>query len=440
MKGVSNSPSASPRRILFFTCAAHAVTHLYMLLYAAMLRPMQESFGVDLRELTVYVSLSNVLFGLGALPAGWLSDRYGEKAMLVAFFLITAGGGILVGLAHGKVALAVGMIVLGAGCSIFHPVGNAMISKGIPDAGRAMGVNGLWGNVGTAAAPLVAASVALAFGWRTAYVALALPTALLGILLLRSSLQIEDGTSAAKEATRDARNSEATDAHRRPVRVVATDVGGSWKVFIAALLVAMTCGGFYFHLITTMLPTHLGEQLPDRVHGWIGSLIPASVHTRLTSEFDGALLASFVYAIGGAGQLFGGAIVRNRDARSPYLFVLMAAAVLVLSLAFASGWSLVALAAAMAIFVFAAQPIENVLLARYSPARSRGVLFGAKFILAFGVGGLGTLLAGHIERESGVAAVFSWAAAFTALAALAAFSVLFLFRRAGSVDGSKDPT
>jgi hypothetical protein len=79
----------------------------------------------------------------------------------------------------------------------------------------------------------------------------------------------------------------------------------------------------------------------------------------------------------------------------------------------------------MSVLLFASQPIENVLLSRFSPARGRSTLFGLKFTLAFGVGGLGTGLSGWVEGRSGTGAVFTVAALFiTGACVLAAAAFL----------------
>ena len=69
---------------------------------------MQETFGLSLDEFTAYATVSTVLFGVGALPAGWLGDRLGEKQMLVGFFFLTAFGGVCLGLAQEVWSLAIG--------------------------------------------------------------------------------------------------------------------------------------------------------------------------------------------------------------------------------------------------------------------------------------------------------------------------------------------
>ena len=61
--------------------------------------------------------------------------------MLVIFFFGCALGGILIGIAESTWALSLGAVVLGLATSIFHPVGNALITKGIQYRGKALGIN-----------------------------------------------------------------------------------------------------------------------------------------------------------------------------------------------------------------------------------------------------------------------------------------------------------
>src|SRR5258706_15508285 len=108
------------RRILFFTLVGHALVHVYVMLFPPLLLPMGGYFGLGLGGIAFYLTLVNFFFGLGALPAGWLVGRWGEKGLLVAFFLGSAAGGTLVGLAQERWMLGAGAVLLGLSASIYH--------------------------------------------------------------------------------------------------------------------------------------------------------------------------------------------------------------------------------------------------------------------------------------------------------------------------------
>jgi|SRR6516225_576376 MFS family permease len=89
-----------------------------------------------------------VLFGLGALPTGWLGDRWSAEHMMVVFFVGTGGAAISAGLAGSPVALALGLAATGLFGSIYHPVGTAWLVRNAANRGRAFGWNGISGSIG----------------------------------------------------------------------------------------------------------------------------------------------------------------------------------------------------------------------------------------------------------------------------------------------------
>ena len=73
-------------------------------------------------------------------------------------------------------------------------------------------------------------------------------------------------------------------------------------------------------------------------------------------------------------------------------------------------------------FLLAFAAAENMLVARYTPFRWRAVAYGAKFVLALGVGGLTVHLAGWLfDRDGGFGFLFILFGAAALVAAAAAF-------------------
>ncbi len=412
---MNSSPRAEDRSearaILFYTCVAHALTHVYMLLFTPIQEPMRASFGLDRAEFLGYVTISGALFGLGSLPAGWLGDRWGEKRLLVAFFVLCALGAGAIGLAEARWQLALGMALLGLGASIFHPVGNVMIAKGLPRPGRAMGINGLWGSLGTALAPIFAAQATAIAGWRWAYLISGAPALVFAILLVRAdlpSVSRPSDTSASADGDRSCEDSKSpgltASAGRR------SSPRGRWV--LALILAAMTAGGVCFHLFTTQLPNHVEARLATFSGGareWLAPLFSDPV-------LGAGYFVGLALAIGGVGQLVAGRLVDRTDGRRLYVVVLAIVVPLLLLIGPAVGWQLVAVSAVACGFLFAVQPIENILLAQSSPPGRRGLIFGTKFVLVFGVGGLGTYGSGLLRDHFGLPAVFTAAALLVAVA------------------------
>ena len=396
------------RNILLFTCIGHAMTHVYIHLFTAIQPEIRSSFdGLGAEEMTSLASISLVLFGVGAIPAGWLSDHYGEKPLLVAFFLLSAVGGAVTGFASTTWQLAAGFALIGLGTSIYHPVGLALISKGISGPAKAMGINGLFGSLGTALSPLAARQLTHWTGdWRWAFIGLAVPMIVMAFLLGFSD-------------TGGKRTTDATDEESR------APSGG--RSIVGLLLTAMLFGGIYYSLIITMLPDRLaaGADNSKLLGGIVGE----------------GYLPFIVFFIGGLGQVAAGHWMENREGRGLYVIILAGTVPLIYLSGMLDGVRLLIGASAMAFFMFAVQPVENTLLARYTAPGMRGRIYGLKFILTFGAGmGAGTALSGRISEGSGLKAVFTVAACFAAASLLMAILARALKPRGQNPGGGEVDT
>jgi predicted MFS family arabinose efflux permease len=62
--------------------------------------------------------------------------------------------------------------------------------------------------------------------------------------------------------------------------------------------------------------------------------------------------------------------------------------------------------ALFALFHFANQPVENNLIAHYTPSRLRSSSYGLKFFFTFGFGSLGAAFSGYVAENLGFNSVF----------------------------------
>src|SRR5262249_30890095 len=157
--------------------------HLLMLLYPTVVLTLESRFGLSYGELMWLFVPGLVLYGVAALPAGWLADRWSAERMMVLFFAGSGLAGIVTGLAPGPVGLAVGLALIGFFGSIYHPVGTAWLVRNAENRGRMLGWNGIFGSIGIGAGPLVAAGLTTLYGWRAAFIVPGLASLALGIAL-----------------------------------------------------------------------------------------------------------------------------------------------------------------------------------------------------------------------------------------------------------------
>jgi FSR family fosmidomycin resistance protein-like MFS transporter len=162
--------SRSATLALSFSSIGHFFAHLLMLLYPTVVLALEGRWGLSYGDLLSLSLGGFVLFGLGALPAGWLGDQWSAEGMMVIFFLGTGGAAIVTGLTDGPVALALGLAAIGLFGSIYHPVGTAWLIRNAKNRGRALGWNGIFGSVGLGTAAFVAGALAQTIGWRAAFI------------------------------------------------------------------------------------------------------------------------------------------------------------------------------------------------------------------------------------------------------------------------------
>ncbi len=348
-------------RFLFLNLG-HAYAHLFMLLYATVVLVLEAQSGLDYGALLLPSTAGFVAFAAGTLPAGWLGDRWSRQGLLAVMFLGLGAASLLTALAGETWQIATGLAAIGLFAAIYHPIGLAMVAEEADPVGRALGVNGVWGNLGVAAAPLVAGALSVAWGWRAAFAVpglVALATGLAFLLLLRHAPEIQV---------------KRTPPPARPASPALVR-----RVFIF-IPVASLFGGLVFSAMAVALPKILAEALAGGATGGAaGGAIPGPL--------SAGTLAAAVFAIAAFAQIVTG---RGVDRGSPRgLMVALAGGQLLLFalLAQAAGWPVLWLGFLVMPLVFGEIPVHDTLVAHYGAPRWRARIYALKYVLSLGVGG-----------------------------------------------------
>ena len=98
-----------PRLVSLFSNAGHVLTHLSTILYATAVLHLPSVFGLPYGEMLGLASVGLVLYGVAALPAGWLGDRWSQIGMMVVFFIGLAAALLVVGAASDTTQIFVGL-------------------------------------------------------------------------------------------------------------------------------------------------------------------------------------------------------------------------------------------------------------------------------------------------------------------------------------------
>ncbi len=373
------------RVTLAFSCLGHAYMHLFTACYFVIVLALEADWGEPYPELIELWTLGALLVGVGAIPAGWLADRWSAAGMMIVMFLGLGLSGIACSLLDTPTALLVGLSAIGLFSAIYHPVGIPWLVKSADRPGRALGINGVFGSIGVALAGVTAGALIDLSGWRAAFLVPGLVSLATGVALfvcLRLGL-VEEGT-----------------ARRAPPPASRGDM---IRVF-AILLLTMLAMGIIFQACQAAMPKVFDLRLRDLVgDGTFGI---------------GALVAA-VYLVGGVMQIAGGYFADHYALKPIYLLSWLFQVPVLLGIGLLTGVPLVVLAAMTVLLSASALPAENLLLSRYSPDRHRSLAFGVKYVIAFGSAPIALQLVAKLTALTGE---FVWL--FIGLAALAAVATV----------------
>jgi predicted MFS family arabinose efflux permease len=302
---------------------------------------------------------------------------------MIVFFLGLGAAGCLVTLAWGPWSLAAALTLMGAFTAIYHPVGIPMIVQGARNPGFTIGVNGLAGNLGIAAAAVLTGFLVQVFGWRAAFAVPSAIALLCGVLF---------AVLVPREAMAPA---------RRPKRSVDLPRQVMVRVFMVMTLAAIS-GSLIFNFTTN----GNGQLLAERFRGIVDD--PATL---------GLLLAA-VYTVASFAQLVVGKLIDRVPLKRIYLPIVAAQVPLFLLAAQASGWALYAVAFAFMVFVFGAIPFIDAMIVQYVDDRMRSRVAGMRLAVSFGVSALAVYLLGPVVKAAGFTVLLTLMAGISALNAL----------------------
>jgi len=380
---------------------AHALDHLFLLIFATAVATIAADFGIARWEdLMPYGAGAFALFGVGSLPAGRLGDLWGRRRMMLVFFFGIGAAALLAAATRNAWQLAAALTLIGAFAAIYHPVGIPMLLRHATRPGLTIGINGLSGNLGVALAALVTGLVIKYAGWRAAFVVPAAVAFACGFAFARFAPHEPD-----------------PPARRRATQPVAA------ASFVRVITI-LTIGSITASLIFNFTTNGNGELLRERFAGIVED--PAVL---------GALLA-LVYVVASFAQIVVGYLIDRVPFKYLYVGIVAVQAPLFALAAMATGWWLYGLMIAFMIVVFGAIPFTEAVMVRFVDDSQRSRVSGMRLTVAFGVSSLAVWLLGPVVKAGGFTTLLV-VMAVTALCTLAA--VMFLPRPGAAAAAATPP-
>ncbi len=185
---------------------AHFSHHVLTAVTSPLLPLMRTTFALSYEQTGFMLSAYTMAYAVGHLFSGWLMMRLGPRLMITAGIAGVAAFGLGIGLAPSFAVVVAFQFLMGAAGSGYHPASTTLISVSVPpdNRGQALGLHIIGGSSSYFLTPLLAGLIAPAWGWRGAFVTLAIPTIAVGaaifVLLGRSAPRAEPQRESAGEA------------------------------------------------------------------------------------------------------------------------------------------------------------------------------------------------------------------------------------------------
>ncbi len=396
------------RTEFFYVNLGHFFDHYLILIFATvavaiasdrrvvMTAPPPE-WAMTYAEIIPYSVAGFVAFGVFSIPAGWLADKWSRPGMMVAFFIGMGVATMLAALAQTPLHLAVAVTLIGVFGAIYHPVGIAMVVEGRLRSGTGvpLAINGVAGNLGVAAAPLVTLFSIEWLGWRAAF-------------LIPGAVSVLVGVAYLLFVARVRRDAVVTPVAKALEDVPDLDRATLIRIFVVIFITA-SLGGFIFQSTSFALPKIFDERL--------GGLA--------TSGQAVGWWTFFVFAAASVAQLYVGYRIDRASIRVVFAVAAGLQSIFFFAMLDLDGLAALIVAVAFMLTVFGQIPIQDTMIGRIAKGGWRSRAYGIRYVVTFAVTASTVPIVAAIHGSYGFWALFL---ALGTAAALVTIASLFLPR------------
>jgi ACS family glucarate transporter-like MFS transporter len=271
-------PPDRPTRARFvlagWLCALAAILYLDRICMSQAVPPIRDELKLSNEQMSYVAMAFTIAYGIFEVPTGRWGDRVGGRAVLTRIALWWSAFTALTGAGFGLISLVVIRFLFGAGEAGAYPNVARVLSRWVPalQRGRVQGFLLAAAQLGAVAAPVLAAYLIDAIGWRGAFAVfggVGVGWAVGFWLWFRDDPADHPGVNVAELELIRA-GTAAPEPTREPVpwRAVLTNPG----VWLLGL--CTTCAAFNTYFYFSWFPTYLMDArgVSNTAAGWLSSL------------------------------------------------------------------------------------------------------------------------------------------------------------------------
>ena len=147
---------------------AFTATMVARLVISPVVPAITAEFSVSTGAVGLALSGMWAAYALSQFPSGVLSDRVGERRVILTAVGVTAVASLFLAVAPSYPVFALTAVVLGAGAGLHYSVATSFLARHFENVGRAIGIHVAGGPLAGLVAPVAAAAVGVRYGWRPA--------------------------------------------------------------------------------------------------------------------------------------------------------------------------------------------------------------------------------------------------------------------------------
>lgn len=340
-------------RIVAPICAAHFVSHYYMIILAPLFAFIRADYGVSYTDLALALTAFNVVSAVLQTPAGFLVDHIGARVVLMAGVALGAAAFAVAGVVNSFAIFVAMFAVAGLGNTAYHPANYSLLSQYTPPSriGQIFSIHTFSGILGSAVAPATLLAIQGHFGWRGAFVGAAILGAIvLALLVFQWPAQAEHTPHRA--APKAAQGSAKT-----------SDQAASWRL-----------------LLSPPIMLHLGFFILISIMGGLNTfLVVASAALYGTPDTLANVALTGLLSMNAVGVLVGG-LLASRTTRHATVAALSLAlagiATLLMGTIGHSAAVLITMSSLSGLFTGVVSPSRDMLVRSVTPPGAFGRVFG----------------------------------------------------------------
>jgi MFS transporter, FSR family, fosmidomycin resistance protein len=387
--------AVSRPRVVGPVTVGHGINEFFAIVIPPIIPLLVSDLGITYGQAGFLLTIFFVMYSIFQLPAGILADRIGKIRIMIVGLIGMSGAIFFASVADGYGMLLVAQTLAGIGGSTFHPTGMSIISdvETHKTEGKAMGVFGFGGALGTMSSPLVVGGLAAVAGWRIAL----LGAALLGILVTLLSVPFLIASTSDGDSTlrTDGGRSLPARGLLQPLKelIDVPITRGIVLLFFITLILSLQ-----HRAIQTFTTSYIAAETGTSTSVGNLAFFTLLVGGSLASLWAGDLADRFNRELLGAGAAIATAVLVSATLLVTRLFSGIPVKVLIAILAL---WF-----AIIGVMMYASYPVKNALVSEQADTASSGSLFGVIQTASAAGSASGPAIFGVLATEWGVVTAF----------------------------------